>query len=108
MLTPPPLLGGGVGGGGGAPPPPPTPPPQRGEGGEASDRPHQSNPRNPGVSDNGRAARSFARSGTGRAVRASPCNSASSAAATDSTKASPPRGPTICKPNGIPLRSTPT
>ena len=61
-----------------------------------------SKPRNPGISLIARAASRRARSGTGRAVRLSPANSASSSAATDRTNASPPRGPTICRPNGMP------
>ena len=68
----------------------------------------QPKPRNPGISLIGRAAASFARSGTGRAVRLSPASIRSSSAATASTCASPPRRPTICRPNGIPFASSPT
>jgi hypothetical protein len=68
----------------------------------------QSNPRKPDISLIGRAAFSRARSGTGRAVRVSAASIASNSAATDNTNTSPPRGPTICKPNGMPCLSRPT
>src|SRR5215510_5938580 len=64
--------------------------------------------RNPSIPAMGGEDLSLLRSGLGRAVRVSLASRLSSAAATLMTKASPPRGPTIWRPNGIPCRSSPT
>ena len=56
----------------------------------------------------GGAGASAARSGTGRAVRGSPGEYRLERRRDASTLASPPRGPTICRPNGMPVRSRPT
>src|SRR5438445_10323815 len=63
--------------------------------------------RKPGAADSGGAAASRARSGTGRHNCASLANAAWMLAATESTMASPPRGPTIWRPNGRPASSRP-